>query len=204
MSRLVRLQPILRPACWLFLGGAIIGPALDALQVYGGVERYPLPTLLGLAYWVPFLFGGAAIVIGYSHPLVDPLLRSRRSRSIQASLGEISWLVLVYLISISNLDALEKTGLLAIIYFNFWLLAGGKWQDLLLSLITAITGTLIEMVLAAGGAFSYLHPDIIGVPYWLPCLYACASLAVGDLGRSLLQREDYHARSTRPHITLEH
>src|SRR2546421_11741687 len=41
------------------------------------------------------------------------------------------------------------------------------------------------MVLVAAGAFSYLHPDFIGVPYWLPCIYACASLAVGDMGRHL-------------------
>jgi hypothetical protein len=42
------------------------------------------------------------------------------------------------------------------------------------------------MTLVAAGAFSYLQPDILGVPYWLPFMYACASLAVGDLGRSLI------------------
>jgi hypothetical protein len=68
------------------------------------------------------------------------------------------------------------------------LLAIGRegWQNMLLSSVTAITGTRIEMILVAAGAFSYLHPDIPGVPYWLPCIYACASLAVGDLGRSLM------------------
>lgn len=44
---------------------------------------------------------------------------------------------------------------------------------------------LLGAVLVAAGAFSYLHPDFIGVPYWLPCIYACASLAVGDMGRYL-------------------
>jgi hypothetical protein len=77
-------------------------------------------------------------------------------------------------------------GLLILVYLNFWLLAGRSWQNLLLSLVTAITGTLIEMTLVAAGAFSYVHPDILGVPFWLPCIYACASLAVGDLGRSLM------------------
>jgi hypothetical protein len=42
------------------------------------------------------------------------------------------------------------------------------------------------MILVAAGAFTYLHPDVFGVPYWLPCIYAIASLAVGDLGRSLI------------------
>jgi hypothetical protein len=42
------------------------------------------------------------------------------------------------------------------------------------------------MILVAAGAFTYLHPDVFGVPYWLLCIYAIASLAVGDLGRSLI------------------
>ncbi len=84
------------------------------------------------------------------------------------------------------LDSIAKVGLLILIYLNFWLLAGRSWQNLLLSLVTATTGTLIEMTLVAAGAFSYVHPDILGVPFWLPCIYACASLAVGDLGRSLM------------------
>ncbi len=171
----------------LFLLGATLGSALDAFHVSSGVERYPLPVLFGLAWWVPLLFGSATVVIGYSHPLVDPLLYNRRApRRLLVSLGEVTWLVLAYLISASFLASLAKVGILALIYFNFWLLSGAGWQNLVLSLVTAITGTLIEMILVAAGAFSYLHPDFISVPYWLPCIYACASLAVGDVGRSLL------------------
>ena len=171
----------------LFLLGAILGSALDAFHTSSGVERYPIPALFGLAWWVPLLFGSAAVVIGCSHPLADPLLHNRRPpRRIWISLAALGWLVLAYLVTASFLDSLAKAGLLAVLYFNFWLLSGGGWQNLVLSLVTAITGTLIEMILVAAGAFSYLHPDFIGVPYWLPCMYACASLAVGDVGRSLL------------------
>jgi hypothetical protein len=98
----------------------------------------------------------------------------------------LAWVVLAYLVSATSLDSIAKVGLMTLIYLNFWLLAGRGWQNVLLSLVTAITGTLVEMLLVAAGAFSYLHPDFIGVPYWLPCIYACASLAVGDLGRSLI------------------
>ena len=172
---------------WLLLLGATLGTALDALEVYSGVERYPGPLLFGVAWWVPLLFGAAAVAIGYSHPLLDPLIsRTRPYRRLSASIGELTWLVLAYLISASPLDSLSRVGLIAIIYLNFWLLAGRSWQDLLLSFITAVTGTLVEMILVTAGVFSYTHPDILGVPYWLPGLYACASLAVGDLGRSLI------------------
>ncbi len=145
-----------------------------------------MPALFGLAWWVPPLFGAAAVAIGYSHPLVDPLLHHRRFRRLSVSIGELTWVVLAYLVSASTLPSIAKVGLLTVIYLNFWVLAGRGWQNLLLSLVTAITGTLIEMILVAAGAFSYLHPDFVGVPYWLPGIYACASLAVGDLGRSLI------------------
>ena len=102
---------------------------------------------------------------------------NRRSRNAK---------LLAYLIAASTLESVAKVGILIVIYLNFWLLAGRSWQNLLLSLVTAITGTLIEMILVNAGVFSYIHPDILGVPYWLPCVYACASLAVGDLGRSLM------------------
>ena len=175
------------PILWLFLLGATIGTSLDAFHVYSGVERYPAPVLFGVAWWVPPLFGAAVVAIGYSHPLVDPLLHHwQRPRRLLFSIGELTWLVLAYLIAASILDSITKVGLLAIIYLNFWLLAGRSWQNLLLALVTAITGTLVEMVLVSAGAFSYIHPDILGVPYWLPCIYACASLAVGDLGRTLI------------------
>src|SRR5712691_4285445 len=172
---------------WLFLVGVTFGTALDAFHVYSKVERYPVPVLFGLAWWVPFLFGGAAVAIGYSHPMVDPLLRQRRvPQRLLFSVGELTWVVLAYLVSATSLDSIAKVGLMTFIYVNFWLMAGRGWKNLLFSLVTAITGTLVEMLLVAAGAFSYLHPDFIGVPYWLPCIYACASLAVGDLGRSLI------------------
>ncbi len=48
---------------WLFLPGAIFGTALDAIDVYSHVERYSNPVLFGLAWWVPLLFGAAAVAI---------------------------------------------------------------------------------------------------------------------------------------------
>ncbi|MFL5629062.1 MAG: hypothetical protein ACJ788_26065 [Ktedonobacteraceae bacterium] len=175
------------PIIWLFLSGSILGTALDAWFVYSGIERYPSHVLFGMAWWVPLLFGGAAVAIAYSHTLVDPLLRHRRRRPHPfITSGELLWLVLAYTIGVSILNTFAKVGLLLVIYLNFWVIEGRGWQNLLLSLTTAITGTLIEMILVAAGMFSYLHPDFIGVPYWLPCIYLCASLAVGDFGRSLL------------------
>lgn len=170
----------------LFLLGATLGSCLDALYVHSGVERYPVPVLFGLAWWVPLLFGAAAVAIGTSHVLIDSLLGNiQRRYGLLIGLSGLAWLLLAYLVSAGEFTSALKVGLLLIIYLNFWLLAGRSWQNLLLSIVTAITGTLVEMILVTAGAFSYLHPDFIGVPYWLPCIYACASLALGNLGRSL-------------------
>ncbi|MGH2482092.1 MAG: hypothetical protein ACRDHW_20775, partial [Ktedonobacteraceae bacterium] len=110
----------------------------------------------------------------------------RQPRRLLLSGGELFWLILAYLVSATVLNSFAKVGLLVVIYLNFWVVTGRGWQNLLLSIVTAITVTLVEMTLVAAGAFSYLHPDLIGVPYWLPFLYACASLAIGNVGRSLI------------------
>jgi Insulin-induced protein (INSIG) len=176
-----------RTILFLLLVGAILGTALNAYHVFSYVEQYTRPAFLGVAWWVPLLFGFAAVAIGYSHPLIDPLIQNfRRTRRLSVSIAELAWILLAYVIAASPISSLAKIILLGLIYFNFWLLTGRGWQNLLLSLVTAITGTLVEMTLVAAGAFSYLQPDIFGIPYWLPFMYACASLAVGDLGRSLM------------------
>ena len=172
--------------CWLFLLGAVLGTGLDAFHVHSKVEHYAVPVLFGLAWWVPLLFGVAAVAIGYSHPMVDPLLGQRRvPRQLMLCIVELVWVLLAYVMSATSIGSHAKAGLITIIYLNFWFVTGRGWQNVVLSLVTAITGILVEMVLVAAGAFSYLHPDFIGVPYWLPCIYACASLAVGDMGRHL-------------------
>lgn len=170
--------------CWLFVLGATVGTGLDAFHVYNNVERYTVPVFFGVAWWTPLLFGMAAVAIGFSHAMVDPLLGQRRApRDFQMCIVGLVWVVLVYVISATSIDTLAKVGLMTIVYLNFWLVVGRGWQNLLFSCVTAVTGTLVEMVLVAAGVFFYLHADFIGVPYWLPCIYACASLAVGDMGR---------------------
>src|SRR5207249_2025730 len=98
---------------YLFLLGTTLGTALDAFHVHSGVERYPVPVFWGVAWWVPLLFGGAAVAIGWSHVGVDPLLgQRRRAVGVGWSLGEVMWVVLAYVVSGSELGSLAKVGLL--------------------------------------------------------------------------------------------
>ena len=67
-----------------------------------------------------------------------------------------------------------------------WYVSDKTWQGFVLAILTAIVGTGFEMVLTTTGHFYYTQPHILGVPVWLPLLYICASIAVGNLGRKLL------------------
>ncbi|WP_052888290.1 hypothetical protein [Thermogemmatispora carboxidivorans] len=182
-----------RAAVLLFLLGATGGSALDAFYVHQGVKRYSIAvvtgsSLFGLPWWVPLLAGSAAVAIGLSHPLLDPLLiHSRTVRRLSTSIAALGWLCLAYLLGAIPLAPLARFGLLGLLYLNFWLLAGRSWQNLIFSAVVAITGTLIEMILVNAGIFSFpQNADLLGVPVWLPWLYASASLALGDLGRALI------------------
>jgi hypothetical protein len=71
-----------------------------------------------------------------------------------------------------------------------WLLLDRTWQGVVLAILTAIVGTLVEITLVRLGAFWYLPPKdaLFGVGSWLPWLYFSASVAVGNLGRFLQAR----------------
>ena len=61
------------------------------------------------------------------------------------------------------------------------------YLDLILMIATAVVATFVEIVLVAYDVFSY-HPDfqhLLGVPIWIPLLYALASIFVGNLARKL-------------------
>ncbi len=190
----------------LFLLGALVGTVLDAFLVYNGVKVYSSPDILGVSWWSPFLIGLGFIIIGYADPFLLPLLGYiRPAFPLTVSLRGISWLFLVYVLIEVGLEAHLQTGQLLIVLVLYYLLAEKHWQQLLLAIVVAITGTLIEMILVSSHVFSYHTPDVFGVPFWLPLLYICASLSIGDIGRTLLYRHAFEPEtaSTLPQ-SLEH
>ena len=55
-------------------------------------------------------------------------------------------------------------------------------------LLVAFGGVLGEAALSAIGEFSYAHPDLLGVPWWLFPLYLHGSLAAVDVVQRLRER----------------
>ena len=172
----------------LFAVGAVLGTALDWVHVATATTRYTHPVFLGLAWWVPLLFGSAATAIGMSHTLIDLLLeRTVRPETRHVAIGLALLLVLW---ATSGLVKPPRTALwvLAPASIAVWWAFDASVVGLVLALATASSGVAVEATLVSAGAFSYVAPDAGRVASWLPWLYVAASVAVGNLGRWLATR----------------
>lgn len=178
----------LRAALLLFALGATLGTALDAVHVHTGTTSYPDPFVLQMAWFVPLLFGAAGVAVGLGRPLFDRLLRRTDPAPARpALLGGLLLFIAAYVLSgtlpAGNLAKCAALGALAVASLALFDRTG---LGLLLACTTAVSGSLIEALQIEHGIFRYTTPDRLGVPCWLPCLYACAQVAIGNLGRRLV------------------
>ncbi|MDR7085845.1 hypothetical protein J2X11_000684 [Aeromicrobium panaciterrae] len=58
------------------------------------------------------------------------------------------------------------------------------------AILIAVGGVLGEAALSAVGEFSYLQPDVIGVPWWLFPLYLHGALAARDVASTVVLRHE--------------
>jgi len=184
------------------LSGALLGPLLDNYHSAFGVLRYEHPQVLhwtsfGTAFtittqwWVPFLFALAGVIIGNGVVWLDTRVRSERERkermpavliSISAFSGQywLSGLLASQLESSAcTLCILTATGVAT------WVTLGELSVSIgLMSLATAISGPMIEIVLINYAHFyHYSNPDILGIPLWIIPVYFAGGTAVGKLSR---------------------
>ncbi|MBI2711901.1 MAG: hypothetical protein HYX41_03405 [Bdellovibrio sp.] len=179
----------------VFVLGGILGTAGDFSHVASQTDGYanplyPLPT--GQPFWVPLLFGSASLGICISHLLGDRFLKRPENLLAESWPSAVSGvLVFLGLYVTSGFLPLPTGGakdlVLWIISLVFWLLADRTWQGALLAVGTAVVGTCVEIGLTQSGAFFYTQNEsgFFGVPPWLPSLYIAASVAVGNLARTL-------------------
>ena len=178
----------LTAAAILALAGATIGTGLDAIHVHTGTTAYAQPVLFGQAWWVPPLFAGAALAIGLGRPLVERVLGVHGpTPTASATAGGMGLFVLAYAASglVGGGPALRSV-LLAAMFAAAWLLWDRTGLGLVLAMLTAIIGTLVEITLVRTGTFGYREPSLAGVTVWLPWLYGCAAVGVGNFGKRLV------------------
>ena len=147
-----------------FVIGGLVGLLLDQIHVRYGVLYYPDPWLWNQAWWVLPLFGMTTIVV-----LSGATLFSARSIDEHELGGSAVWFVAAYWGS--GVWQGHPIGL-AIAYVLLFALRTTHAPTWLFALGVAGGGVIVELVLTSLGAFTYRFPDVLGLPWWLPGLYA--------------------------------
>ena len=185
------LAPLPRPGralLPLWLLGATLGSALDAIHTHFGATTYPHPVFFGMAWWTPLLFG-SAFAIGALRPLLDlwlaePGATAPRPRAWQ--LG-VTWAAFIsaYFSSVLPLAWGPISVLLSLYFVIGWLACGRDRASLAIALLAALLGPAFEGLLVSQGAFVHLTDTRFGLPGWLPFLYLNAAVALTTLARFL-------------------
>jgi hypothetical protein len=177
-----RPSPSRIAAC--FAIGAVLGTSLDALHVHGDVLVYHGATIGDIGWWVPLQFGLVGVAAGLAVPLFERLAGppERPRWSADRLIGELILFAALY--EITTLPSPDDAGWLAA---GLFALAGARLAlapvkgDWLYVVVAAVLGPLGEALVSATGVFEYLHPDILGVPWWLAGLWANGGLLIRRL-----------------------
>ncbi|KAG2452610.1 hypothetical protein HYH02_002847 [Chlamydomonas schloesseri] len=186
-------------ALWAALSGAALGPICDSAHSRFNVLHYVDPTItspIETCWWVPPLFAVAAVILCCGHVLLDG--RSPDAPRFGAApgwpvvLGGIAVFCLQYAFS----GAFEESlGLSSPALFHaallgsglgLWWAVDGTRQGLLWAVLTAVLGPVLEIGLIQGlGLYHYTHPDVAGIPLWIPWVYLAGAPANANLGRQI-------------------
>ncbi len=139
-----------------------------------------------MAWWVPLVFAGA-----FSIGLLRPLLERAAGRVRPAPAPETTRLALAlfvgaYWLSVVPLAWPIIAVLLTAVFAIAWWLCDRTLLGLLIALVAAGGGPLVESLLVSLGTFVHLHPVIAGVSGWLPFLYLSAAVVLTSLAKLLV------------------
>jgi hypothetical protein len=175
-----------RPSAFatLFVFGAVVLTLLDSVHVHTHTLAYAHPVVFGSAWWVPLLMGSAAAFGGWGYVLGWARLGGPATLPSRKKVGlALASFVLMYAASgLLPATAWTKLIVLTIAAVVIHRELDGKRASAELLVAGAVIGPIVE---AINPGFRYLEPDFVGVPIWLPALYACATPAIGQLARRL-------------------
>lgn len=147
------------------------------------------PQVAGQTIIVPLTFLLATV------SMLDTSLRvhavAPRSTSARGVIASLAIVTAAYLISgfVDQKYAVAYALLLLVTFGARFVLRREGAAVLMSSLVIALGGVLGEAALSAIGEFSYLQPDIIGVPWWLFPFYLHGALAARDIASVLAVRD---------------
>ena len=163
--------------------GAFLCTVLDHLHATHDVLSYAHPVAWNQAWWVPLLFAGATLVIVASASPMRALLGglTEAPPTARQIAGDAIGFITAY--SFTAFGHTQPVVVLVVLT-AFWtartLHCRAPWM-VLYSIGVATGGTLFEAALSSTGTFHYHHPDLLGVPCWLPAIYLHAALFAGPM-----------------------
>lgn len=176
-----------RVAC-LFAAGAVGLTLLDGLHTHTGTIRYPAPLLWRAAWWVPLSFGAGLAAGGTLYAFGHHALGGRRAPPGWSELlaGLLAFVGLYALTGLHAGPAATTLAALAAAALGLFAWLDRTRAGAALTLVAVVVGPLIEAAYVRLGAFDYARPDLLGVPLWLPALYACGAPVLGQAARRVL------------------
>ena len=153
-----------------------------------------------LGWFVPLEFGLAGVASVLAIPVLERAAGSRRAPawSVWERAREVPLLVGLYFISVgaNGTDAALFAVALALLVLArlAFAAAPGDWA---FALTAAVVGPAVEAAIHAAGAFDYTEPDFLGLPIWLPALWANGGLAIRRIFGPLSSRGRHRAEAPR-------
>jgi hypothetical protein len=175
---------------WLILAlcGAAICTVCDHLHATHGVLWYAHPVVWDQAWWVPLLFAAASLAAVAGATPIRRLFGARvePAPTVREIAGDgIAFIVAYAYTSYAPPDRPDVTLTLLV---GWWLARvvrdRAPWL-IAYSLVMGVAGSAFEATWSALGFFAYHHPDVGGVPRWLPGIYLHVALVAGPLERVL-------------------
>jgi hypothetical protein len=175
---------------WLLLAlvGAAVCTVCDHLHATHGVLSYPHPVFWAQAWWVPLLFAGASIAAVAGATPIRRAFGARIEPPPTARQVAGDGLAFVTAYAYTSFAPPDRPDVTLALLGAWWLarvVRGRPAWLIAFSLLTAAAGTLFEAGWSALGFFQYHHPDVLGVPRWLPGIYLHVALLAGPLERVL-------------------
>jgi hypothetical protein len=167
-----------------FALGAALGTALDAVHAYGDVETYSNEVLGRLGWFVPLEFGLAGVASALAIGVLERAAGAGAppAWSTWERAREVPLLAGLYLTSVGVNGSNAPFFLVALLVLLAARLAFASTRgDWAFALTAAIAGPAVEAAIHALGAFDYTEPDFLGLPLWLPALWANGGLAIRRL-----------------------
>lgn len=142
------------------------------------------PQIAGQTIIVPLTFLLATVSMLDTSLRVQP--RSTKRLALVGSLGIVTG---AYLVSgfVEQTYAIAYAALLIVAWAARIVRRGEPGSVIASCLVIATGGVLAEAALSAIGEFSYLQPDLLGVPWWLFPLYLHGALAARDVASVVLR-----------------